>query len=334
MKINVTQFEAIEKIKESVRQALGIPGNLNIEFGLDGLHAVNELSRSIADMHPHKRSIAVLGAQPPPIQEVAKNFAKQGYSVQEISFEFGDEAKMKSALVAKIDTLKKDTLFVLTSDVEPITGLVYPTDLVQEILAQKSIYLLWYQSQASLQNGLKLPQNPLQAGIADAFYERQGLSLIVKGERVTGEKLLWGDLRLSEEAIQTLTAEIKRLKDEPSEKKEVENFEKNLQQKLKDSVKLLPKECPRIFDRAVFFTKGVNGDAMAHMLVQAGLEASTSDSCYWQDPHLNQWLPKLGFTQEDSQSCTVLAAKNLRDSQTISKVSDVILKLQKISGTK
>ncbi len=337
MKINLYPFEKLEQYKHSLRDKLNIPENIQIEIALDLVHGLNELTRSVAQLHPHKRSIAVLGPQPSPINEIIKGFSSEGFSVQElpVSFMNPDEKSLSEAW----EKLKKDTLFVLGSAVEPLTGCIYPFDWIRREAPKKNIFSLIYYSPDALKKKLIVPQSPWEGFVADPLWdEPHTLSLVLKGERCQGDRLLWGAAHYSEAGVKLLGDKLMSGRGEESseteDKKQIQEFEKNLNLEFKNTVGILPLSCARIFDRAVLFIKGVNGDALIHILKEQGYEAATGAACTWNSPHINNWLPATGINVEMVQTSLIIPLKTLRKTDFSKHLVAAVLKLRQISNYK
>ncbi len=333
MKINLSHFEETQSVRKALFEKLLLPADLRLDFAFDVVHGLNDLTRSLADLHPHKRSIAVLGAQPPPVAEIAMQFAGQGFSVQTIpvSFLMMDEMALKTAW----ETLKKDTLFVLCSAVEPITGVIYPYDWIRHEAAKKNIFTLIYQSPDSLTHGLIIPETHFEGICADPLWgEASGLNLLLKGERCLGDKLLWGESRYELEAIKKLEeALLKPLSTETEDKVAVIAFEDKLKMQLGAETHFLGDDIPRLYDRAVLFVDGVGGESLVYELKKNKIESFTGAACAWNNPHINSWLPQLGLTSQWVQSSLILPLAEIKKSSTFDHLIAAISALREISGS-
>ncbi len=330
MRINISKFERLEDQKTKLKAALKVSGDVQVEIAYDGVHALNELTRSIAQLHPHKRSIAVLGAQPPPVFGLLKGFVSEGFSVQEIPFSFmGFDEK---ALIESWEKLKKDTLFVLGSVIEPLTGGIYPFDWIRREAPKKNIFSLMYMSSDALKLGPIVPASPWESVIIDPLWDQsQTLALILKGERSQGERLIWGEARFSNESVEKLESRLC----EPLESQDrstVLDFEKKVMEYFKSTVRSLDRQCPRVFDRAVLFISGVNGESLMHALNEKSFDVGSGASCAWDSPHFNRWLPKLGVSEEMVQTSILIPLKTLKKPGLFENLVENINKLRKLSG--
>jgi cysteine sulfinate desulfinase/cysteine desulfurase-like protein len=332
MKINLSHFEETQSVRKALFEKLLLPTDVRLDFAFDVVHGLNDLTRSLADLHPHKRSIAVLGAQPPPLAEIAMQFAGQGFSVQTIPVSF---LKMDDvALKAAWDTLKKDTLFVLCGAVEPLTGAIYPYDWIRHEAAKKNIFTIIYQSPDSLTHGLIIPETHFESICADPLWgETSGLNLLLKGERCLGDKLFWGEPRYELEAIKKLEeALLKPLSAETEDKVAITAFENKLKMQLGSDTHFLGEDIPRLYDRAVFFVDGVGGESLVHELKKNKIESFTAAACAWDNPNINSWLPHLGLTNQWVQSSLILPLAEIKKPTTFDHLGTAISSLRKISG--
>ncbi len=335
MIINYQAFEKNEPLKQLVKDNFKLNDSVKIDLFSNSLVALNDITRGIADLHPHKRSIATLGALPPPLREIIRGFAKQGFVVQEIPWSMAVPAgEQKINMISFLDTLKKDTLFVLGCDIEPFTGAYFPWNLIKDDLFKRGIFSINYQSPASLKSGLKSPMTGMEAVVVDPLWgATESISFVIKGERCAGEPLMWGDAVFSRKVILKAFEIIKSASHfGHHEENIILNFERALKAMLGDSIGILPLACQRLYDRAVIFAHGAGGDSIVKVLAEKGVMSSTADACFWDEPHMNSWLPKLGLTLEDAQSSVIIPLEEIKKNEKLlSILSAVIGEIQKKS---
>ncbi|MBK9293045.1 MAG: hypothetical protein IPM57_01120 [Oligoflexia bacterium] len=335
MKINLSEFEKSEKLKLKAKTLLNIPDNVLIDFCVDSTLALNQASRGIAELFPHKRSIATLGALPQPLNKIVKEFTKQGFSVQKLGVDFKkNQEEQKKSLLTELEGLKKDTLFVFASLVEPITALIYPLDLIREEILNKNIFIIYYQSPTSLLESFRIPQSPLECGIYDPLWGKNvTTSLMLKGERCQFEPLIWSESEITLENVELVCEKIKAsVKKGYFEERILLDFEIKVKNAFSGSVEILPMSAKRINDRVVFFVKGVNGDALAKEMMAMGFECSTADADFWHEPKINSWLPELGFSINEVQTSFIMSVEDVQKPEAFDKLIFAIKKYQKISG--
>lgn len=335
MKINLHPFGKLEAQQKDFRDKVTLPSEVRLDLAHGIVHGLNDLTRSIAGLHPHKMSIAVLGAQPTPVREVVTGFAGQGYAVQElpVSFAKPDEGLLKEAW----EKLKKDTLFVVTSAIEPLTGAVYPYEWIRGIAPQKNIFTLISMPSDALKRGLIIPASPFEGIVADPLWgEDDRLVVVLKGERCQGDRLFWGEPHFSDRALHNIENKLMELQksgglNKDEDKNLVLEFEKKMTAEL-TPVDYLGAGVERLYDRAVLFIPGVNGEAVMHGLKDGGYEVFTAAACAWNSPHLNPWLPKLGFAPELVESSVIIPVTTLKKVGFAEKLVEVVRHLRKISG--
>jgi hypothetical protein len=328
MKINLHSFEKGEGQIQKLRQKIKLPSTTQLQIALDPVHGLNELTRSLANLHPHKRSIAVLGAQPPPLAEVLKGFAGEGFAVQDLPISF--MAPDEGALNAAWEKLKKDTLFVVGSLAEPLTGALYPWAWAKKPAEAKGIFTVTYVSKDAMGKALN-PQGPWESQVIDPLWgEAHRLNLVLKGDRCQGDSLLWGTPEFSDEAIESL---LNNLESTGSENpKLVKSFETQVAKSLGESARFLSPDVSRLFDRSVIFIVGVNGEALSHALKEDGFETFTGAACAWDSPHLNNWLPQCGISAEMVQGSLIIPVQALGQKEFQQRLLERVSALRKISG--
>jgi len=332
MKINLSSFEETQIARKAFFEKLLLPAGIRLDFAFDAVHGLNELTRSLADLHPHKRSLAVLGPQPSPLAEIAMQFASQGFNVQTIPLSFSnfDEGALKTSW----SSLKKDTLFILCSAVEPLTGVFYPYEWIRQEAAIKNIFTIIYQSPDSLSHGLIVPETPFESICADPLWgQTSGLTLLLKGERCLGERVLWGEPRYELEAIKKLEeALLTPLPKLNEDKSMVLDFESKIKSRFEGKVHLLSEGMIRLYDRSVFFVDGVGGEALVHQLEEWSIRSFTAAACAWNSPIINPWLIHSGLSTAWVQSSLILPLAEIQKNTTLEHLCEGISSLRAISG--
>ena len=140
------------------------------------LHSIDSEIKKIKD-NPEKMAdtvVAIIDELTQNIKDVTSKYYEQGVPSIVLGMavkEFGDRLHMIDKMADKmafavakddnlrkqvdidptegfykvLDKLKKDTLFIFSSDVEPLTGIFYPLDLIREEVLKKNFYILNYQ---------------------------------------------------------------------------------------------------------------------------------------------------------------------------------------------
>jgi hypothetical protein len=132
MKVDITPFEAWESLNLAVQGLLATPPDSNLRCYQGAATACFELALSTAQFYSHKRSVAILAGGTPHFQSILPYLYKEGYDVQMAPENL--EAK------AWVESLKKDTCFVLFSEDHAITGELYDTQELETLLNEKKIF--------------------------------------------------------------------------------------------------------------------------------------------------------------------------------------------------
>jgi len=336
MRTDLEYFETLEKQKDRIREAVGVAPPIRLELALDSTHALNELLRGLANLFPHKRSIARLGSLPTPVFEVVKGFAKEGYAVQEIPVNFKnfDEA----AALKAFEGLKKDTLFVVASVGAPLTGILYPTGWMRERCAERQMFFIGYAHSAFYENQFFVPENPFEAFVYDPYLKDSTIAFWLGGERHQGEAVLWGKPHFLWRHIEFLEKNLVQAMKASSaadakRKSKIDAFEKKVLAEIQGAETLSPRGgLGRLYDRAIFSFKGCDGSALVEFLHKKGYEIESAAVCHWGSPHLPQWLLDGGYTPEEVQSSLFIDFQTLDKSSFFVDLSEAVGYLRTISG--
>lgn len=301
MKINVYPFEASQKRIKKLTETFQVPENVNLDVALDTVHGLNELTRSVALLHPHKLSIATLGALPAPLDGLVKGFKSEGYKVQEIPVNLlSSNWEGENAL----QELKKDTVFILASAQEPFTGIKYPWEKLRDFAKEKKIFLITYFAPAALGTQVPIPQSDFEGVVLDPLWGQElAPTLLLKGSRLKGDPLLWGQPEVSEVGSMALQKTFQTPVEQSKEK--ALEFEKTLSQKY-DFVTAPCMELDRVYDRGILTVKDHHADELKHQLGQKNIQVESLASCSWNHPLGFSWLVKGGFQELDIQSTIVV----------------------------
>lgn len=338
MKINLFKTDKLEQQQNFIKEKLQLPSEVALQLAYDSTHGLNELTRSLAQLHPHKKSLAVLGAQPPDLQRLISGFAADGFLIQELPVSFSNPDPL--ALETAFGKLKKDTLFILGSFLEPLTGVYYPFDFVRLHAPQRNMFSVIYFSPDSLSLGMPVPQNSWEGFVLDPLWnEPHSLSLVLKGERCQGESLFWGKPQFTDAAVQSLAKRLEAISLSANQelpggdknKSFVTAFEQRMAKEL-PVVTRVSDQTPRLFNRAVLFVEGVNGDSLSERLTRLGFFCQSGASCGWNDPHLNNWLPRMGFSEEKVQISIIIPLETLETTDFEKVFSNAVHELRNVSN--
>lgn len=298
MRIDVPTPDAWGRLSEKFRAALPLKEPaLNIQIYAGIGHAVNEITRSLAALYTHKKTIAIVKSVDPSFERVAVAFSQDGFVVKMLSV---DEASKAETWAPLIDEL----LFVLTTEDDPITGRLYPFEAAA--FTGKRVFRLHVSHAAHRFQPLKRP-DLFAAQILSLAPDR---ALLVGGERIKIEPAIAPSL-FWPEAPSTEIADL--LAPQSTYQNEVAEFEATLPAGFRAYFK--PNES-RLFDRAVIYHPDFDGSAVIDELaatLQIALPApgqnaklESMSACRWQSPRLNEWLLGRGETDETTRGLVVI----------------------------
>ncbi len=335
MRLDLEHFETLEKQTAQVRETLHLPSEMRLDLALDSTHALNDLLRGLANLFPHKRSIARFGALPSPLQEVVRGFAREGFTVQEIPVNL--KAPSKEAADAAMATLKKDTLFIAASFATPLLGALYPVEWVRSHCASKQMFFIGYGPSAFWERGLLIPQTPFEAFVYEPDLDIGSLAFWIGGERLHGENLFWGKPHFKWAHVEALKKYIKDHQvahDENEKIQTVDNFELGFAREVPGVSSLLQHgdKKNRLYDRAVLSVFGCDGSALTELLSKKGYDVYSAAACHWGTPHLNNWMAGSGFSPEEIQSSLFIASDVLEKASFKVDLIEAVRYLRGISG--
>jgi hypothetical protein len=285
---------------------------LNIQIYAGVGHAVAEVTKALAKLYTHKKTIAVVEGVDPTFSKVAVAFSEEGYVVKNL--------KIKDALLPETwSALMDELLFVLTCDDDPVTGRLYPFETGP--FNGKRIFRLHVSHELHRTQGIKRPE-PFVANILSLTPDR---ALMVAGERVKIEPQLAPSLHWPIESAEQIAAHLGMPDPNvaaPSQS-DVEEFEQNLPAGFKAYFKA---DDARLFDRVVIYHPDFDGSSVIDELaktMQVALRApgepallESTSACRWESPRFNDWLLARGESDATTRGLVILSstliAKGLR----------------------
>lgn len=307
MRIELWDFLSSENAIEKVSKSLGLPENVRCEIAASGIVGVNEAVRGLANMSPHKMSMAYFLATPPPLDKFLTAFAGDGYALQKVGFDPQDTQYLK--VWEDLGKLKKDTLLFLTAATDPLFGIQYPYKELGEKLSVNKTFAVTYFGPSSLTE-IPIPTNPWEVFVLDPMWGQENpIALILRGDRAIAEPFIRGIQNFHPKAVEGLLGALNRKW--TSEEKRIQNFENEILKEQSGLFEGIHPGIKRLKDRAVLFLKKAHGDAVAHELGTKGFCVDTGASCRWNFPHLNSWLPPLGISGESVERSLVIPVEVL-----------------------
>ncbi len=277
MKVDLLPFEGWEKLNDQIRSALQLPADIQPRAYSGMASAIYEIAMSTAQFYSHKRSVAIVEGQTPYFQGLLPYLYKEGYQVQIKPTDQDFKTWM--------DSLKKDTNFLLSCDDHPITGEVYSNE-IDKIANEKKIFHIRLSHNSHIFENSKEVQ-PYTAKIC-SFGPNSAVALMgakFRSPVLVASSMNWNALQfISEIELTQKTAKANEAL--------VTQFEKMFQEPSLAHFKIyFEGSNSRIFDRAVFYSTQVAGEAVQQYLArQIGVEIQepgferqieTTHQCRW-----------------------------------------------------
>jgi len=272
MKVDLLPFEAWESLNVTAAEALQTPPDVTLRCYQGAALAVFELAQSTAQFYSHKRAVAFVPGATPHYQSLLPYFYKEGYEVQMAPEAF--EAK------AWVESLKKDTCFVLLAEDHAITGELFDHAELEKLLNEKKIFCFKVSHHAHLTKKSEIL--PYSARIC-AYDPQTAVALI--GNKLKAPTLISGYMNWEPQAFMQRLEKARQGAKENREK--VESFEKNLPAGFKPFFQTTH----RLWDRAAIYSEDVAGESLQQYLAGAlGLQiAKPGYEMRLETTHLCRW---------------------------------------------
>lgn len=284
MKVDLLHTFSWEETNELLRERLtgfSAPADLRVYAGLG--HGLFELAFGVALLYSHKKCAAVISGETWAFEGVLPSLYKEGFQVQ-------DQRRRHVTHPREwVDSLKKETSFVLWNEDHPVTGSFTYNDEIDAILNEKRIFSIRVSHSAFLTRAQEVrPYSVRLCSITPT------LSLAVCGSKFRGpplaaNRMFWQG--------STILQEIEKAIQVPGEDRTlVEQFESAVGGPT--SFRPLLSAGDRLYDRAVVYHPGINAEAVyaelgdltqkASPMFESGLEIL--NQCRWRPaPHLRTW---------------------------------------------
>ncbi len=247
MKVDVTAFEAWESLNLSATSALKPAPEVTVRCYQGAAAAVFELALSTAQFYSHKRAVAMVPGATPHFQSILPYLYKEGYDVQMAPDSFDPKTWVES--------LKRETCFVLISEDHAITGELYDRHELEKLLNEKRIFCFKVSHHSHLYR--KSDVMPYSSRIC--AYDPQTAVAFV-GTKLKSPPLISSFLNWEPQAfLQRLEAIAKSTAENQAK---VENFENNLP----PGYKPFFAHANRLWDRALIYSEEIGGEALQQFL--------------------------------------------------------------------
>ena len=314
MRIDVAAPDAWGRLSERYRanlpDSLQDPGLNVMVFGGVG-HAVTEITKSLAQLYAHKKTIAIISQIDPAFEPVGVSFSQDEFQVKVITPEQAKDPNIWTPLL-------EDLLFVLASEDDPITGRLTDLEPMTEALKGKRVFKILVSHEAHNWKPLARPE-PFGIKILSLNSDR---ALLVAGERCRVQpqfapNLNWGNE--SDEEIRKVTETLRSPNSEAAKRAAVETFESQLPSGFK--AYFAPSEA-RLFDRVLFHHSDFDGLAIIEELsitmrtpiasLGQNSHLETTSACRWESPRFQEWLVARGDSESTVRGL-VIASTDLID---------------------
>jgi len=323
MRLSYTRDQQIITEEKKIKQRLNLPPATGVRLVPGISYGLNEVVKGIVRMFPHKKSYALIKGTGPYWTELIYWLSVEGLSPQ-----FFDIKNINQS-GEWIESLNKDTLFLLDSLNDPITAQVFSlTELHQQLHARKIFSISV--DHFALEQAVAL--NPFEVRV---LKNPNNLATLLMGSRSTRIQPLvagtsdWFSTGAMLEGLNSYSEHQMMVKD----------FESRLEEGF---LPLLNKNTKRIYDRAVIYHPQIDGQAVMEALGRElnlkwntpGLEdrVETLSLCRWNALKDFDWYEAQGISLENLSGTLIIDAQFLTPQVSLSLWSAVqkIKELQQI----
>lgn len=274
MFIDVVRPESWEELNDQVKSSFGLDARLRVRSFQGIGQAVFEIAQGTAQFMSHKKSIGVILGQTSVFESLLPYYYKETYEVNALSH-------LKLTNVKEwVESLKKDTNFVLFSEDHPVTGELYLfADELDKLLNEKRISSFrvshaqhFYQATEVRPYTVRLCSYAPQAAVA------------VLGERFRSPSLLAQNMSWDKEEFLKAIVDARSVRSVNPPL--VEKFEKDI---ASVATPFFKTGSARLFDRAVCVFADASAEAVAEVLFkklglsseQGWQKLSSTNMCHW-----------------------------------------------------
>lgn len=275
MLIDVLRPEAWEEVNDAVKTYLALEPKVKARSYRGLAQAVYEISQGTAHFMAHKRSIGVIKGQTSAFENLLPYYYKETYEVHVRSHAQLTDVK------EWVESLKKETLFVLYSEDHPVTGETYPfADELDRLLNEKRIYSLRVSHSRHFSENIEI--RPYTVRMC-SFSEEAAIAVL--GERFRSPAMMVENMAWDKDVF------LKQLADARAERSSVnpplvEHFEKEM---ASVATPYFAIGASRLFDRAVLYFKDASAEAVAERAFkklgltseQGWQKMSSTNMCHW-----------------------------------------------------
>lgn len=250
MKVDLLQFEAWENLNDAVAAELNMGSDLAVRSYPGLSSAIFELALGTAQFYSHKRSVALIKGGTPHHFGILPYLYKEGYEVQVAPENFKP--------IEWVESLKKDTCFVIYPEDHAVTGELYETAELEKCLNEKKIFSL----QISHHNHLyrSVPLGLYSARICS--FDPQ-TALVFLGPKFKSPPLMVSSMDWEKEKF------LQALRHARTQNKENQNLVEEFERNLPKGFSAFLQTSHRCFDRSLIYSEEVAGEALQQFLASA-----------------------------------------------------------------
>lgn len=252
--------------------------------------SLTEAIRSLTQVFPHKKAYAFIRGTYPEVASLSVGLSKEGFLGQEWNLNQIENVEFK-----------KDLLFAVIPEDDPLTGEIFEIEKLCEKLEEKKIFSIRISSHLFKHKRLKLAPNSCRICFLGG-----GFSMTLLGQRFKLENFLLAPAVWSHNDVSQVRS---LLKPETVQEELVRHFESK---EFDGSKPLLAPGTSRIFDRAAIFWNDLDSSAIRDLIIEdpqwkvrAHLIESTSP-CRWTEPRQLEWLHLRGYSPDQVRGCLVV----------------------------
>lgn len=301
MKIDFSKPEENKIFEEKLSESLNLKDRKDFSFrfyfGIS--HGLNEVARGLTKLFPHKTFFSVLNGSGPYFEQLKVFFSMEGIKCQE--YRVQDLLKFEEWLA----TLDKGTLFFLDAYDDPLTGEIFELSALHAKLHEKKIFTITLAH--SLHFYRKLPAvHPHSVQLIGLTKDLCVGILGLRSSRI--QPLIFGN------EDNTQVSQDLGFGSKTEDQKTIEGFE---EKKWGGSEPFFKKGSSRIFDRAVFFWRDMDGEAFVQELASLlGLQLDspgvedkleTTSLCRWGGLKTFNWYQAQGHDPEKMRGLVIIA---------------------------
>lgn len=301
MLIDVARPELWEDLNDLLKVKLSIPNKVSTRAYRGLNHAAFEVAQGTSHFMAHKKSIAVIQGQTPVFEHILPYYYKEAYQVQAVTRE-----KIIS-IPEWVESLNKDTLFVLLAEDHPVTGEIFPgVDELDRCLNEKRITVIRISHALHYFDNLEI--QPYTVRLCSYGSDH---AIAYCGERFRSPPLAAHGMAWDAEKF---VAEIEHQKNiQKQESAVVEKFESQFPQEQR----FFQNSSARIFDRAICVFPDVSGEAVVDNLKTKiqfqNDDVVTTNLCYWKSAKTFKAWWKPCPTDNELRGMIIISARLLSD---------------------